>query len=175
MNMAINYQIIDKLAEDIKTYKTIAIDGVDGSGKTYLANQLGIKLGIPVLNTDDNLTRDRGNYVKNLNIKDILKSIKSKESFIIHGVCLLEILSILNISSDCFIYVKRINIHGEWVDEEECYIMNSPEEKIRMIENYLKTLFPTAKLTEFRKEVIRYHSNYKPYTKAIIFERVENN
>ncbi|MCU8395870.1 hypothetical protein M2G63_21965 [Vibrio vulnificus] len=45
---------------------TIWIDGKDGSGKSYLATQLGEQLEIPVLSVDDFLVRQQGFYVSSV-------------------------------------------------------------------------------------------------------------
>lgn len=172
-----NYRNVDDLIYQIKSAKTIGIDGVDGSGKTLLSKEVGEKLNLPVLNLDNYLIKNKENYVENLKYNEIHEFIeKHQNSFIIEGVCLLNILKKLNLSLDCFIYVKRINKRDEWLDEEECNIKDSAEEIIKRIEERIKILDPSySGLPEFRKEVIHYHANERPLTRATyIFERIKN-
>lgn len=172
-----NYRNVDDLIDQIKSAKTIGIDGVDGSGKTSLSKEVGKKLNLSVLNLDDYLIKNKENYVENLKYNEIHEFIeKHQNCFIIEGVCLLNILKKLNLNLDCLIYVKRINKRDEWLDEEECDIKGSAEEIIKRIEEKIKIINPNSQgLTAFRKEVINYHAIEKPLSKAnYFFESIKN-
>jgi uridine kinase len=118
-----NYRNIDDLIKEIQSAKIIGIDGFDGSGKTYLSHEIGKKLNIPVLNLDDYLIKGKESYVEHLKYKEISEFIeKNKNSFIIEGVCLLDVLKKLHLDLDCLIYIKLLDEDGVWRAEEECDI-----------------------------------------------------
>lgn len=172
-----NYRNIDDLIKEIQSAKIIGIDGTDGSGKTYLSHEIGKKLGIPVLNLDDYLIKDKESYVEHLKYKEISEFIgKNKNSLIIEGVCLLDVLKKLHLDLDCLIYVKLIDEYDEWLREEECDIRDSAEETIKRLEDTIKILYPNNQgLDAFRKEIIYYHVNNRPVEKAnYVFERIES-
>lgn len=162
----------------IKPYRIIGIDGIDDSGKTYLSKVIGKELKRPVLSLDEYLVKDKETYVENLRYDAISALMKENRlGFIIEGICLLDILKKLRWHADCLIYIKRINTRGEWLDEDECLITDSIEERIKIIEDRTMMVakacgHPCSGLTAFRKEVIRYHHREKPFAAAnYIFER----
>ena len=170
-----NYRNIDDLIKEIQSAKIIGIDGADGSGKTYLSREIGKKLNIPVLNLDDYLIKGKERYVEHLKYKEISEFIeKHKNSLIIEGVCLLDVLKKLHLDLDCLIYVKLIDEYDEWFHEEVCDIRDSAEETIKRFEDTIKILNPNNQgLHAFSKEIIYYHANNRPFEKAnYVFERI---
>jgi len=168
------------------SFQLICIDGIDGSGKSTLAANLSQSLGVEHLNLDDFVKKEKGNFVKFIDL-DKLKDVigNSSKLIIIEGVCLLEIISKLNRSIDLLIYIKRISGYGTWYDEDECEISGEIEEFIQKKKEYFKKiciseaqtkgyefneeefLFPTL-----REEILRYHYKYGPHKKAdVIFIR----
>jgi hypothetical protein len=74
------------------------------------------------------------------------------------------------------VYVKKVNERGDWLDEDECDIDNSPEETIKKLEEQTRIAFPNFQgLSTLKKKIIVYHKNYKPIETAnCVFKRIKN-
>ena len=73
----------------------------------------------------------------------------------------------LHLDLDCLIYVKLIDEYDEWLHEDECDIRDSDEETIKRLEDTIKILYPNNQgLDAFRKEIIYYHANNRPFEKS---------
>ena len=167
-----NYRNIDDLIKEIQSAKIIGIDGFDGSGKTYLSREIGKKLNIPVLSLDGYLIKGKESYVEHVKYKEISEFIeKNKNSFIVEGVCLLDVLKKLHLDLDCLIYIKLLDEDGVWRAEEECDIRAFNEETRKSLEDKIKSW----NLNDLGKEIIYYHVNNSPVEKAnYVFERIES-
>jgi len=124
----------------------------------------------------DDLIKGKERYVEHLKYKEISEFIgKNKNSLIIEGVCLLDVLKKLHLDLDCLIYVKLIDEYDEWFHEEACDIRDSAEKTIKRFEDTIKILNPTNQgLDAFSKEIIYYHVNNRPFEKAnYVFERIK--
>ncbi|PMM74546.1 hypothetical protein BCT47_21410 [Vibrio splendidus] len=159
---------------------TIWIDGKDGSGKSYLAKQLGEQLEIPVISVDDFLVRQQGFYVSSVRFDQLRDTInQASKPVIIEGVCLLKVKEKLGIEGGLDIYVKRMSPMGYWADADECDLKVAPDD---FIQSQLETLERAATIEfmgienrgvqiEFpplARELIEYHYSYQPHNKTDI-------
>ncbi|HHT9113119.1 MAG: hypothetical protein HZC52_05505 [Planctomycetes bacterium] len=119
----------------------------------------------------DDLIKDKESYVEHLKYKEISEFIeKNKNSFIIEGVCLLDVLKKLHLNLDCLIYVKLIDEHDEWLHEDEGDIRVFDVKARKSLEDKIKSW----NLNDFEKEIIYYHANNRPVEKAnYVFERIK--
>lgn len=165
-----------------ESVRCIGIDGKDGAGKTSLGRQITDSFSGTLVSFDDYLDENKGGYVPNMRIEEIKnKIINSSPPIVMEGVCLLAIAELIGIDIDALIYVKKINSHGFWADEEECIPTIPAEELILRKEKELREFSEIEKiiegehstcvenkveLPELEKEIIRYHAKYKPIVHA---------
>ena len=167
----------------------IGIDGVDGSGKTYLAKEIGNTLNIPIFSFDDFLDQQRKAYLEYIRYSELESEIrKVSGSKIIEGVFLLLVANKINIKITDLVYIKRISKKGICYNE---HIINADEPVDEYIENLNQELngIPDLPLElngsnstkdkkengidPFTEQMIRYHVEYKPIEIAeYIFERI---
>ena len=177
--------LLQSLKDELgSTHGIVAVDGVDGSGKSTLARKLSALTDWKVLHLDDFLTKDQGTYVQHLDLELLNQRIcDSIGTIIVEGVCLLAALEDAGQQASSHIYVKRLGQHGNWLDEDDSCFLCSADQKIAELsaqvailedEHYAARGAPTG-LTEFRKEVIRYHAARRPFERAAhIYEWVED-
>lgn len=177
-------EIVRKLKS--KHFRLIAIDGVDGSGKSRLASKLANKLGYVHINLDDYLEKHRGGFLGHIKYELLKTKMENIEvPIIIEGVCLLAVLKKLKKDPDLLIYVKRMSDDGWWRDEGICEVSKDIHEFISKEINGLKKfseleakmegkeLDPEeCKIPELREEIIRYHHEFRPHKKANIVFKV---
>ena len=169
---------IEKLAEFICNggHCRIGIDGIDGAGKSTIANRLSESLGLSHLNLDDYLDKENGGFLEHLKYDEIKQHTLKTRHFIIEGVCLLNVLEKIETSIDCLIYVKRM-CHNLWADERVCEITEEIEDFINNEKELIGQFQQTESLPGqlgLAGEIIRYHYKYKPHKKADLFyTRVE--
>jgi hypothetical protein len=133
------------------------IDGVDGIGRTRLAEQLAALIGWTLVHLDDYVTSDKGNYFDRLDMERLGRDIFfAPRPFLVEGMCVLELTSRLHLAIDILIYVRRLSSSGEWVDGDQCSFAGLAEDRITDVER------GQGRMTEFRKEVIAYHAKYRP-------------
>lgn len=184
-------QIIIDLASLRTQTVIISIDGNDNVGKTWLANKLSPLLSAPVVSLDDYVSKKKDGYVPFLKVRDIQERLSTGEPrFIIEGVCLLAAARRCGFRVHKLIYVKRMSPYGDWLDAEECgsnqdpgKIIDKLSEDMRKFAGFMRQLVDEktgnadindVDLSEPRKEIIRYHANYKPIDQADYeFHRVE--
>jgi len=184
----IETSVINEIIELIErgNFQLICIDGIDGVGKSTLADKLSVSLGFSSINLDDYVEEEKGNFVDFLNLARLSAAInESKQAIIIEGICLLEVLSKIDRSPDLLIYIKRMSSYGSWRDEEECEITEDIEEFIQKKKQDLKEFcIAEARIegrefneNEFsfpalREEIFRYHYKHSPHKKAgVLFIR----
>ena len=147
---------------------TYGIDGIDGVGKTTLANTLAELTGFKVIHLDDYVDRNRDGYVAHLKIDQLQHDVIESDTFIIEGVCLLSILKRLDVVVDNHIYIKRLS-HGLWADEHECEIASDVEEFILREREAIGLLSDAPFMPELpglAEELIRYHHEFNPHSTA---------
>jgi hypothetical protein len=176
---------------------TVAIDGKDGVGKSWLASWLasarGGALGGTVIALDDFVEPNRGGYVPYLRRTKLKRALEEAAApRIVEGICVLDALEQVCHRPDALIYVKLYVklVDDIWYWPDECKRICDPsepiddliaEEKARNAE--VDRLFPeqagrppskktkkktTPGLDPLREEVIRYHAAYRPLHRAHI-------
>jgi hypothetical protein len=165
-------------------WRRIGIDGIDGAGKTYLAEQLAEALGCPVLDVEDYAYKNQGGYVDFIDYPALSGAMSSMPSFILCGACLLEVLANIGATVDGHIYIKRMR-NGLWVDEDECVFPDGVDAAIENLARdsaTLSDLFDERadqlgqvvedSLPRLSTEIMRYHDMCAPHEVAdLIFER----
>jgi hypothetical protein len=168
-------------------WRRVGIDGVDGSGKSYLAEKLSQALACPVLDLDDYLHKNQGGYVDFIDYPALSAAVSAMPSFILSGICLREVLAHMALDLDGQIYIKRMR-HDLWVDEDECVFPDGVEVAIENLANARAMIArhfdepsqqpgvarddPEPSLTF---EIMHYHDVYRPHDTAdLIYERSDN-
>lgn len=87
----------------------IAVDGVDGAGKTNLARYLAWQLGMSAIETDLFLDRKKGNLTYQLyRLRSVLEARTSLDRpLIIEGLRILQVLQDLNLTCDFLLWVEQ--------------------------------------------------------------------
>ena len=158
---------------------TIAVDGVDGAGKTRLGRALHQALRGTLLSLDDFIHQNQGTYIPHLKVGELGTALTAAQRpVILEGICMLAALDVLRVSPDLLIYVKRLDRFGEWEDEETCDATEPPEVIIQRegarAKPFSEALGAPALaegesgLSPLREEVIRYHCTYQPARRAQI-------
>jgi hypothetical protein len=176
----------DGVQRQIETsgWRRIGIDGVNGAGKSRLAQELSQALGIPVLDIDDYLHRHQGGYVDFMDYPALAAAIRSMPALILEGACLRQVLSNLGTDLDGHIYVMRMR-NGLWADEDVCVFPDGVDAAIEtlatdaaMIWRYLddpgEHVAPgqDEDSLQLTFEVMRYHCEFQPHEAAdVIYER----
>ncbi len=149
-------QLILDLSKFRKSPVLIGVDGNDGVGKTPLAKKLSLLLSVPIVSLDEFLPEQgNGVFVPSLKVDLIHQRLATRhQTFLIDGICLLAAAKRCGFNVDKLIYVKNISTYdGHWYDEHELY----PDQGPNITADYL---------TDMKKEIIRYHAEYKPDKKA---------
>jgi len=156
----------------------ISIDGIDGSGKSYLSEYLSNALHCKAIHFDDYLEQNKGSFLEALDYKsikeDIATSLNKNKYTIIEGVCLLQVGKEIDSKPNCAIYVKKL-YYNIWKGGELYKDAKNAEERICLEERQLNTFAiieagiektppPTedTKLSKMRCELIKYHWLYRP-------------
>jgi tRNA A37 threonylcarbamoyladenosine biosynthesis protein TsaE len=144
----------------------IAIDGVPGAGKTYLAKQLEDTFGLaPALDFDRFLYREQDQHLGLFRLDDLKEAIHARKPQILSGVCMLSVLTALGMREASHVYVKRVCSWG-WADEVET--TTSGLEDLENVAN------PAGKRDALTREVLNYHLTYKPHQCAdVVYERLD--
>jgi hypothetical protein len=167
--------------------KLIGIDGLDGIGKTPLANLLARRLNANVVSLDSYLVKNQNKYTDALNEQVNVDLLETKGVTIVEGVCLLAAAKRFGFELDFLVYLKRTH-NSIWADEDVCDLSGSAEETISKEEDKVfifkewnssnKNLEPPkredVKLTGLRCELIHYHSEYQPHKFANLVLEVEH-
>ncbi len=178
---------VNELAQAIRAHMegrarpVVGIDGADGSGKTFLATEIGTVLNLSVLSVDDFVEKERGNYVKHIHQAELEAALGGTATgVIVEGVCLLDVLDRLRFSADCLIYVKRCDADGFWYEDGD---YDDPSRSADVVLARLsQQLAAMADLTcpfhnepgdpfagsatPLREEIIRYHYRARPHERA---------
>lgn len=182
-DICVNIESIERIALSAK-WRRIGVDGVDGAGKAYLAEELAQALGCPALDLDDYLHKNQGGYVDFIDYPALSAALSSMPAFILSGLCLREVLSHLALDLDGHIYIKRMR-HDLWVDEDECVFPEGVEAAIdelshnaAMISRHLDEPSESGEVArddadpQLKFEVMHYHDAFCPHETAdLIFER----
>jgi hypothetical protein len=161
--------------------KRVGIDGLDGAGKSHLSLAIASELNAAVIELDEYVEKNRGNYVAFIDYAGLAAKISESLSFVIEGVCLLAVIERLGVHLDCLIYVKRMSSSGLWADEDECEFPLGIEEAIRQSRRNTELMLEFEARQEGRpytsgaadepglaEEIMRYHAKYRPHAIADI-------
>jgi hypothetical protein len=185
MTMTMNTVVtdIDELIAAVRRRnpKRVGIDGVDGAGKSHLSLTVASELNAPVIELDKYVEKHRGGYVAFIDYPTIKSKIAESPSFVIEGVCLVDVTTRLCVQLDCLIYVKRMSSRGLWADEDECEFPLGVEGAIRRLKRNtdLMLAFEARQTNKqyapgaedepgLREEILRYHAMYRPHMIADI-------
>lgn len=95
----------------------VAIDGVDGAGKTTLARRLSDTLGWPTVDLDDHIGPKGRSYVEQVLFDDLAEAIRPRP-VIFSGIHMLEVLERVGAAADFLVYVVRLSQAGIPADLE---------------------------------------------------------
>jgi hypothetical protein len=163
-----DYDAILQYINDCKPH-IIAIDGRDGSGKSYLATELHKQLGGTLLKEDDYREADLiGHFVPKF--VDLIRDLRGKKPVrpIIYESCFVQaILPQIGVKADLVIYIKNISAMGLWSDEDELAYLVDETEAVKQAKS--------MGANPFRIQMIEYHYRFKPHEKAdVIYHRAES-
>jgi len=152
----------------------IGVDGTNKAGKTTMSTKLANELGFSHLNLDDYLEKNKGGFLEFLKYQDIKQDLSELDNFVIDGVCLLKVLGHIDTPIEVLIYVKRMR-HGLWADETECEVEGDVEKYIKKEKETIRLIEGTEEPPDtlgLAEEIISYHAEYGPQSKAdIIYKR----
>jgi broad-specificity NMP kinase len=147
--------------------RVIAVDGFPGSGKSTLGAQVAAALDAQVVDFDDFLIRDQGEFISALKLTDLATAMDADQGLVVaSGVCMLLVLLRLQIKPDLLVYVKRMAIWG-WADQDE--VEGDEAEGATIITGSNLDHHPLD------LEVHRYHRQFRPQDVAdVVLERLED-
>jgi len=178
------------LALELPRGSRITIDGLDGSGKTYLAQALADKLRYRHLEIDRFLNKKQGGFLDQIRyseLGDALQQADAGSSTVVEGCCIQEVMKRVGRVPELKIYVKEVDVKqmdGErterWTNGDFLTKYDNPQDAIAGEEEGLSE-FQTLILEEqgqadtlpcLQKELIQYHFQYLPHKTAdLIFAR----
>ena len=169
----------------------ISIDGVNGSGKSYLSSFLSKKNGYSYIDIDgDYLIPNKGKYIDFIRYHELKAKITSlltvNKIIVVDGICILKVLNRIGFNSDIKIYVKKLRLDlwrdGDLFDYHRniADVLSEKRASLEDFENvsaYIEGRSPEINDSEedMFHEIIRYHFEYEPDINAdIVFERDVN-
>lgn len=129
----------------------VGIDGWTGVGKTSLAKVLANATGGSTFDLDTALDKDRNCYVAALRIDEIRRGLAAGGLLFVSGICLRQVLALVEVRADAHVYVKRMATWG-WADEDDL-LAKIPE-------------FAGSSGESLRQEMRRYHLKWKPHLRS---------
>lgn len=157
-------EVIDAIRETHAA--SIGIDGIDGSGKSTLAREISEALVLPCISLDSFLLKDPDGYVEYMDYPKLKAALENLESYVVEGVCLIQVLRRIQLAPAATIYIKRVQ-HDFWSDESQLDI-SEPVEAVLAGARELANLFSAGPVTNLglAEEVIRYHAEFRPHDHA---------
>ena len=148
--------------------RRIAVDGINGAGKSYLARDLSARFGLPRLDLDSYLEADRGAFVPHIRKDRLRRDLDDMPEFVIAGVCMLQVLEILRLDVDVLVYIKRVK-GTKWTDESSLVPSSPVDEHVSALRREHEVIAKAAAVQRsfaLDEEVIRYHARYRPQQRA---------
>jgi len=128
--------------------RRIVIDGDPGAGKTTLSEIMARQISAKVISLDKYIPGNGSAHIEQIDCArlslDILSAADDRVA-IIEGVCILQIMSKIEVGQDYHIFLKFMNGCLDWELGE-----------------WLKRLSPLPK-SKLRREVVQYYKAYRPY------------
>ncbi len=152
----------------------IAIDGVDGSGKSSISKTLALGINATHLALDKFLRQDTGVFVEALDFNRLQIAITEAGSdgnklVIVDGVCVLAALERLKLNPDFLVYVRRRAKSGIYGDDS---YFGTDEDAARKRLNLLDHAQGKPYLS---LEILDYHRLHRPFDQAdVLYDRIEN-
>lgn len=185
-DVCVNFEGVSR-AVQAAGWLRIGIDGVDGVGKSYLAEQLSAVLAVPVLDLDDYVFKNQGGFVAFIDYVALSSALSAIPACIVSGVCLREVLANAGARLSGHIYIKRMR-HDVWADEGECVFPDGVDVAIENLARYSAMISrsfdeplerPATEASEsmpnLSEEIMRYHESYRPHEVAdLVFERLDH-
>jgi hypothetical protein len=148
----------------------VGFDGLDGTGKTSIAQLLSAKMGTTCVSLDHHIEKNTGRFIDAIQCADLQVDILMAygQVLLIEGVCLLAVTVKCQIPINKHVYVRRLSALGIWHDEETC----NPTTTAENLKNEALALRGAGSSDlGLEGELIDYHCQYKPYEKAdVIFD-----
>ena len=143
----------------------VSVDGLAGSGKSTLSEQLAVALPPAHLKVDSFVVSNQGSYLSHLRVSELKERVNSEMKadsvILVDGVCCAAILKRLAVQADLRIYVARLDDCGDWVDGE---LFTTGLTEVGAIEAEQSLLAPFGQsLTDLRRELIHYHFAFRPW------------
>lgn len=173
------------LALELTGGSLITIDGMSGSGKTYLAQALADKLRYRHVEIDRFLNQKQGGFLDQIRYDELgsaLQQVHAGSSTVVEGCCIQEVMKRVGRVPELKIYVKQVD--GErteqWTKGNFLTKYDNAQDAIAGEEEGLQeyhALFPEQQgqadtLPCLEKELIHYHIQYRPHKTAdLIFAR----
>jgi cytidylate kinase len=174
---------------DTRNVRIISVDGVDGSGKSYLANALSQPSKYSYVDIDgEYLISNNGKFIEFVNYEklksDIDNYLSSGSIAVVDCICITKVLNNIDLNADVKIYVKKI-MAGEWRDGkqfdysrniedvlcEKRQLAQEDENDEAIIEGREPKILNFSE-ENMKDEIVRYHFQYQPENNAdIILER----
>jgi len=156
--------------------RRVGIDGIDGCGKSTLAEVIATRLNCRKFCLDSYLDRDRGRFLDFIDYNKLRVDVSAETSYVIEGVCLLHALGRAQLQIDALVYVKRRHL-GLWTDERELDLDEPLEgflEKERTLAAMVTGESTLVNDLGLGEEIIRYHYAARPHNAAhVVYYRDE--
>jgi hypothetical protein len=124
----------------------IVIDGDPGAGKTTLAKEMASDLSARRISIDDYWAGNGDAYLLQLNFDALRNDILNGDSkTIIEGICVLQVMTKIEVGHDFHVFIKRLNGFVGW--ELESYL--NP-----------KSTLPRSKSD---RDAVQYYREHKPF------------
>ncbi len=170
----------------------VTVDGFSGVGKSTLAGRFATKMGVQLVQLDDFLERDKGEYLDALRLDELRVSISDRPrpgGMVIMEGCMIDaVLERLNMVADYRIYVMRI-LHPGYSDGTDriyefdvLYGEQSADELISKREEERRELAigvpdllgngDSWRLPGLQRELICYHKRCRPHERADIITKI---
>jgi len=145
---------LSELAVFLSGSSVVAVDGKDGSGKTFTARYLSKELRGAPIDFDDFVDRDCG-FLAGLRLDELRNAIEfAARPLFLSGVCMMDVLDRLAVQVDAVVYVKRM-AGSLWRDEDELFG--------DALEAYDRAGYPAYPLDY---EIREYHRRRRPHEHA---------
>lgn len=128
-----NYNELLEQLHMLSSGSVVGLEGFSSAGKTELANRLSKELNWSSYSLDlfANQNKLIGSYIERIDSERLRHSLRQRDAsgiVLIEGICLRDILDLVDQKVNLYIYIKRLSANGIWHDGlcHEDFIVNSP-------------------------------------------------